>query len=85
MIGVDFDGAAGLRDLELDVLEPIARRAPHRVNHDLVAGRAGDPDAAREGLQPHGPVGGQRHRAIDGLRLARPAVVALCCATTMTR
>ena len=61
MVGVDLDGVAALRDLELDVVEPIARGAAHGVDDHLVAGRAGDLHAAGEGLQPERPVRGQRH------------------------
>jgi hypothetical protein len=58
MIGIDFDGAAALRDLELDVVEPIARRAADGVHDELIAGAAGDLDAAREGLEPSVPPAG---------------------------
>ena len=38
MVRVNFDGAAALRDLELDVVEPIARRAVIGVDDELIAG-----------------------------------------------
>ena len=37
MVGVDVDDVAVLCDLELDVVEPIAGRAAHRLDDHLVA------------------------------------------------
>ena len=73
MVGVDFDGVAALRDLELDVVEPLARRAADGVHDQLVAGAAGDLDAAGEGLQPQRAARRHRQRAVDGFGLARSA------------
>ena len=71
MVGIDFDGVAALRDLELDVVEPIARRAADRVHDQLVAGAAGDLDAAGEGLEPERAARRHRQRAVNGLGIAR--------------
>ena len=70
MVGIDFDGAAALRDLELDVVEPIARRAADGVHDQLVAGAAGDLDAAGEGLEPERAARRHRQGAVNGLGLA---------------
>ena len=74
MVGIDLDGVAALRDLELDVVEPIARRAAHGVDDELIAGAAGDLDAAGEGLEPERAARRHRQRAVDGFGLARATV-----------
>ena len=75
MVGVDVDDVAVLRDLELDVVEPLARRAAHRFDDDLVAAAASDVDASGERLQANRAAWLQRQRAVDVLGFARPAVL----------
>ncbi len=65
------------RDLELDVVEPIARRAADGVDDELIAGAAGDLDAARERLEPQRAARRHRQRAVDGFGFARAAVAVI--------
>ena len=69
LVGLDRDAGAGLDDLELDVIEPLARRAPDGVHGDVGPVAAGDGDPAGEVLQAELPAGPDGYGAVDPLGL----------------
>ena len=73
-VGLDRHAAGGLRDVELDPIEPLAWRAADGVHHHVAAVRAGDRHAAGKILELQFAAGADLHGPIDALGFLRALV-----------
>src|SRR4029079_7427867 len=64
LVRLDGNAGRGLADLELDVLETVARGVADGVNRDVAAAAPGDDDAAGEVLEPELTAGADLHGAV---------------------